>query len=233
MQNNINEILTQKIRRDFDQIALYDQEGWNHNSHYHRFLLKQLPSHCENILDIGCGTGALSRLLAQRASRVVAIDLSANMIEIALARSIQHPNIDFQNADILNWEFPVEQFDAIVSIATVHHLPLEDLLPSLKAALKPGGKLVILDLLEYESIQDKLSDFLAVPLNWIFQTFRNKHKQSPEAAAAMREHLPTDKYLTLSQARRIYTKLLNNVKVRKHLFWRYSIVWKKPSLKPM
>jgi SAM-dependent methyltransferase len=227
----MNEILTQKIRNDFDQIALYDQEGWNHNSHYHKFLLKQLPYHCENILDIGCGTGAFSRLLAQRANRVVAIDLSANMIEIALARSTQHLNIDFQNADILNWQFPVEQFDAIVSIATVHHLPLEDLLLSLKAALKPSGKLVILDLLEYESIQDKLSDFLAVPLNWILQTFRNKHKQSPEAAAAMREHLRTDKYLTLSQARQIYTTSLRNVKLRKHLFWRYSIVWKKPSLK--
>lgn len=227
----MNEILTQKIRNDFDRIALYDQEGWNHNSHYHKFLLKQLPSHCENILDIGCGTGAFSRLLAQHASRVVAIDLSANMIEVAIAHSIKYPNIDFQNADILTWEFPVKQFDVIVSIATVHHLPLEDLLPNLKAALKPGGKLIILDLLEYESIRDKLSDFLAVPLNWILQTLRNKHKPSPEAAAAMREHLRTDKYLTLSQARQIYTKFLKNVKLRKHLFWRYSIVWEKPTIR--
>jgi SAM-dependent methyltransferase len=230
MQNNINEILTQKIRNDFDKIALHDQEGWNHNSHYRRFLLKQLPSHCEKILEIGCGTGAFSRLLAQRANRVVAIDLSANMIEVAIARSIQHSNIEFYNADILNWEFPVEQFDVIVSIATVHHLPLEDLLPSLKAALKPGGKLVILDLLEYKSIQDKLSDLLAVPLNWILQTLKNKHKSSPEAAAAMRSHLRTDKYLTLSQVRQLYAGSLKNVKVRKHLFWRYSIVWEKPSM---
>ncbi|BBD65260.1 type 11 methyltransferase [Nostoc commune NIES-4072] len=134
---------TEKIRNDFNRIALHEQEGWNHNNHYHNFLLKQLPSHCENVLDIGCGTGLFSRLLAKRADRVLGIDLSPNMIEIAKQKSRQHPNIDYQVADILQWEFSVKQFDAIVSIATVHHLPLENLLLNLQTALKPGGKLVI------------------------------------------------------------------------------------------
>ncbi len=224
----MDEILTQKIRSDFDQIALYEQDGWNHNSHYHNFLLKQLPSHCENVLDIGCGIGTFSRLLAKRAVRVVAIDLSPNMIKVAKQRSTQYPNIDFQVADILKWEFPTEQFDAIVSIATVHHLPLPLLLPNLKTALKPGGQLVILDLVEHENIFERLSDFIAVPLNWIFKTFKNRQiKPSPEAAAAMREHLRTDKYLTQRQARRIYTNSLPGTLVRKHLFWRYSASWNK------
>jgi ribosomal protein L11 methylase PrmA len=52
--------LTQKIRSDFDRIALSDQAGWNHNNHYHRFLIKQLPIHCKTALDIGCGTGDFS-----------------------------------------------------------------------------------------------------------------------------------------------------------------------------
>jgi SAM-dependent methyltransferase len=226
----MNEKLTQKIRNDFDRIALHQQVGWNHNSHYHNFLLKQLPSRCKNILEIGCGTGEFSRLLGKRADRVVAIDLSLNMIKVARMQSRQHTNIDFQVADILKWEFPTEQFDAIASIATVHHLPVENLLPNLEAALKPGGKLVILDLLEHENLQDSLSDLIAVPLNWMFLMLRNRHiKQSPEAAEAIREHLRTDKYLTLSQARRIYTRLLRGAKVKKHLFWRYSVVWEKPS----
>ncbi|MBE9171305.1 methyltransferase domain-containing protein [Pleurocapsales cyanobacterium LEGE 06147] len=72
----MDEILTQKIRDDFDRIALYDREVWNHNNRYHKFLLKQLPLHCERVLDIGCGTGAFSRLLAERCHQVVAIDLS-------------------------------------------------------------------------------------------------------------------------------------------------------------
>ena len=224
----MKESLTQKIRNDFDRIALHDQEGWDHNNHYHRFLLKQLPTHCKTALDIGCGTGEFSRLLAKRVEKVVAIDLSPGMIEVTKQRSRQLSNIDFQVADILHWELPAENFDVIVSIATLHHLPVESLLPNLKAALKPGGRLVILDLLEHENLRDRLSDLIAVPLNWCFQALKNRHlQQSSEAAAAMREHVRTDKYLTLSQAQRIYTSSLKRAKVRKHLFWRYSVVWEK------
>ncbi|MBD2360133.1 class I SAM-dependent methyltransferase [Anabaena minutissima FACHB-250] len=224
----MNENLTQKIRNDFDRIALHDQERWDHNNHYHKFVLQQLPKHCQTVLDIGCGTGEFSRIVAKTSERVVSIDLSPNMIEVAKQRSQQYTNIDFQVADILQWDIPVEKFDAIVSIATVHHLPLENLLPNLKTALKPGGRLVILDLLEYENIQDSLSDIVAVPLNLLLQMLRNRHiKSTPEAAATMLEHLRTDKYLTLSQAEQIYTKFLGKAKVRKHLFWRYSVVWQK------
>ncbi|MBM0740798.1 class I SAM-dependent methyltransferase [Phormidium sp. CLA17] len=224
----MSDSLTQKIRNDFDLIALHDREGWDHNNHYHHFLLKQLPAQCKTALDIGCGTGEFSRLLAKRVEKVFAIDLSPNMIEVAKQRSRMFSNIDFQVADVLHWEPIVEQFDLIVSIATLHHLPVESLLPNLKATLKPGGRLVILDLLEHENLRDQVSDFVAIPLNWLFQVLNNKHlQQSPEAAAAMREHLRTDHYLTLSQAQRIYTSSLRRAKVRKHLFWRYSVVWEK------
>ncbi|NJL57822.1 class I SAM-dependent methyltransferase [bacterium] len=226
----MSDSLMQKIRTDFDRIALHDQEGWDHNNHYHRFLLNQLPSQRQSALDIGCGTGEFSRLLSKRFEKVIAIDLSPNMIEVAKQRSRLFSSIDFQVSDVLEWEPVAEQFDAIVSIATLHHLPVESLLPNLKTALKPGGRLIILDLLEHKSWRDKLSDFIAVPLNWLFQALKNGHiQQSPEAAAAMREHLRTDEYLTLSQARRIYTNSLRKAKVRKHLFWRYSVVWEKPA----
>ena len=102
----MSENLTQKIRQDFDRIALHDREKWNHNNHYHRFLLKQLPAQCKTALDIGCGTGEFSRLLAQQIEKVIAIDLSPNMIEVAKQRSRQLPNIDFQVADVMRWEPP-------------------------------------------------------------------------------------------------------------------------------
>ncbi len=87
---------------------------------------------------------------------------------------------------------------------------------------------VVLDLLDYESVQDSLTDVIAVPLNWIFQLSRNRHiKPTPEAIEAAREHARTDKYLTRSQAQQIYTRSLTGAKIRKHLFWRYSVVWEK------
>lgn len=225
----MNDSLTQKIRDDFDRLALYDRIGWNHNNHYHRFLLKQLPSKCQNVLDLGCGTGEFSRLLAERADEVTALDLSPNSIQIARQRSQQFKNINYQIADVSRWDFPPKYFDAIISIATFHHLSLEQLVPKLKAALKPGGVLIVLDLFEHHNFKDTLSDAIAVPLNWWLLKVNNRHiKPNPEAVAAMKEHLRSDRFLNLSQAKKIYASLLKNAKVRRHLFWRYSVVWQKP-----
>ena len=71
------------IREDFDRIALLPEVRWGHNSHYHDFLLKHIPLHCGNALEIGCGTGKFARLLAERSDHVLALDLSPNMIRIA------------------------------------------------------------------------------------------------------------------------------------------------------
>lgn len=187
-----------------------------------------MPNPCRRVLDLGCGTGEFSRLLASRVESVVAIDLSPKSIEIAKERSKHLTNVDFCVADILQWNFPAEEFDAIVSIATVHHLSIETLLPKLKNALKPGGVLIILDLLAHDTLRDFASDFIAVPLNWLFQKTKNRYiTPLPEAVAAMKEHTRTDSYLTLSEVRRIYPRFLGKVTIRKHLFWRYSVVWEK------
>lgn len=220
--------LTQKIKDDFDRLASCDVEGWNHNSHYHSFLLQQLPNKGRVVLDIGCGTGEFSRLLARRFQKVIAIDLSPNALEIARQRSKSYPNIDYRVANILEWKIPTEKFDAIVSIATLHHVSEEKLLPKLTLGLKPGGKLVVLDLLKLKTIQDSWSDLIAVPLNRWFLLKNRPPKPSPEAVAAMQEHLLTDEFLTLSGVKQIYPNQLRGAKIRKHLFWRYSVVWEKP-----
>ena len=94
------------IQADFDRIALLSPDGWDHNAHYHRFLLRHVPARCRAALDVGCGTGAFSRLLAERSDQVIALDLSPRMIEIARARAEHLPNITFQVADATNWAFP-------------------------------------------------------------------------------------------------------------------------------
>ena len=150
----MDEIPMQKIREDFDSIATFENEKWNRNNHYHDLMLKNLPQNSQNILEIGCGIGTFSRRLAKYSKTITAIDLSPKMIETAKSLSKSYINIDFQIADILETSFPDEHFDAIVSIATFHHLPLEKVLPKLKKALKIGGKLLILDLSKIESIND-------------------------------------------------------------------------------
>jgi ubiquinone/menaquinone biosynthesis C-methylase UbiE len=66
------------------------------------------------------------------------------MIEVAKQRSNPFANTDFQVADVLQQDFKAETFDVIVSIATLHDVPVERLLPHLKAAglrLLERGKL--------------------------------------------------------------------------------------------
>ena len=227
----MNSDLKHKIQHDFDRIALINPQPWDHNNHYHSFLLSQLPIKGQTVLEIGCGTGAFSRLLAQRFERVIAIDLSPKMIEVAQQHSQHFDNIDFQVADILQWQFPKEKFDVIASIATFHHLPLENLLSCLQSALKPGGKLVILDLVKYKYPQDTAIDIISVAFNWLIQKIQNrKTKLTQEELLAWKEHSITDEYLTFSEAKKIHSNFLEKVTIKKHLFWRYSVVWQKPLL---
>jgi ubiquinone/menaquinone biosynthesis C-methylase UbiE len=83
------------IAADFDRIALLPEGGFDHNSVYHRFLLRELGARPGHVLDLGCGSGAFTRLVATKATRVTGIDLSGNMIAAARRRSAGSPQIEF------------------------------------------------------------------------------------------------------------------------------------------
>jgi ubiquinone/menaquinone biosynthesis C-methylase UbiE len=216
------------IQQDFDRIALVSDDGATHNDHYHDFLLHHLRSRSQHTLEIGCGTGTFSRRLAERSDHVSAIDLSPEMIRIARERSTEFPNIDFQLADILEFPLADESFDCIASIATLHHLPYREMLLKLKAALKPGGVLLILDLFEPAGLTDRLLDLVAFPVS---VGLRLKHygrlRRSKESSAAWAAHEAYDLYPTMNDVRTLCAELLPGAKIRKHLLWRYSIVWVK------
>jgi 2-polyprenyl-3-methyl-5-hydroxy-6-metoxy-1,4-benzoquinol methylase len=215
------------IRADFDRIALLPDDGWDHNHHYHDYLLRQLPARCSFALDIGCGTGAFARQLAERADHVLAIDLSPRMIEIARERSANHPNIAYQVADILEWELPRQHFDCIASIATLHHLPMAALLPRVRGALSEQGVLLVLDLFQARTVVDFLVSALAVPANVFGRLAHSGRLSVPrEVKEAWAEHGRHDRYLTLRDVRRLCAEHLPGAVVRRHLFWRYSLVWR-------
>jgi SAM-dependent methyltransferase len=219
------------VQADFDRIAVLSDQDWNHNSHYHGFLLRQLPAHCEYALDIGCGTGAFSRLLAARSDRVLGLDLSPQMIRIARERSRAYPNVEYQVADVETWEFAPGRFDCIVSIATLHHLSLDETLAKMWAALKANGVLAVLDLYESSGLADMLINVLAVPVHASLRLLKmGRLRQPPALRQAWAEHGRHDTYPTLQQIRQVCTATLPGAQVRKHLLWRYSITWKKEGL---
>lgn len=216
------------FQADFDRIALLPEPAWDHNGHYHSFLLRQLRPGTR-ALDVGCGTGAFSRRLAERFESVLGLDLSPQMIRVARERSHACPNLEFRVADVLAEALPGADFDAIASIATLHHLPLPEILPRLACALKPGGVLAVLDLFETATLGEILTGAVAMPANVLLGLLRNgRLRSSAEARAAWEQHGRHERYLTVAQVREACRELLPGAWVRQHLFWRYSLVWTKP-----
>lgn len=216
------------VRADFDRIAALSGEEWGHNDHYHDFLARHIPEPCREALDIGCGAGAFSRLLASRSERVLAIDLSPQMIRLAREKSARFPNIEFEVADVLTRGLPEGGFDCVATIATLHHMPMAEVLPKLKGALKPGGVLLVLDLFQPEGLTDAFRSALAVPLSLGLRLLRHGRLLPPrDVRRAWDEHGRRDSYLTPSQVREVCARVLPGALVTRHLLWRYSVVWKK------
>ena len=217
------------FKADFDRIASLSDYQSCHKGPYESFLLKHVPLRCDEALEIGCGTGAFSRLLAERARSVSAIDFSPEMIRLATARSSAFANIEFLRADITETEFPRAQFDCIVSIATLHHLPIRATLEKLKAALSPNGILIVHDLFQSDGLFDLAASALAHSV-WVGRQFINFGRLRPPRAVreAWKEHGRHDTYLTLKEVRKLRNDLLPNAVVKRHLLWRYSLIWRKP-----
>ena len=216
------------IRGDFDRIALLsDTGGIDHNARYHPHLLHHVPRNCRLALDVGCGRGAFTRELARRSERVFGIDLSLNMVRVAREQSRDFSNIDFEIADVMNYDFGDGRFDCIASIATLHHLPQGELLPRFARALRPGGVLLVLDLCRSTGLRDRALDGLAVATAGFMRLVRGPWIVPRDVRRAWRDHGATDRYLTVSEVRALSDAHLPGTIVRRHLMWRYSLIWKK------
>jgi len=217
------------LKTDFDRLALLDDEGWTANNHYHAFLLKHVPQGCEKALEVGCGTGAFARELAKRCRRVIALDLSSEMIRVARARSGRFDNLEFELADATIYNFPHSHFDFVCSIATLHHLDQRQLLVKLKDALKPNGVLVVLDLVESKSWTERVMDVIGFGVSPTLRLIHNGRLQPPaEVRNAWEQHGAHDSYLSVEQVRAIADQILPDSNVKRHLLWRYSLVYRKP-----
>ena len=222
-------ISTHRVREDFDRIALLTEQSHDERARYHGYLLNHLPQGCESALEIGCGAGAFTRLLATRARRVVGIDLSPQMIRLAARQqSAAHSQIEYLTGDFMRLTLPAESFDCIVSIATLHHLPLSEALRKMKAALKPGGRLIIHDLLSAEGLIDMGISALAYSISLMMRLYETGRLLPPkELRAAWNEHGRHETYLTLGGVKEMCGGYLPSASVRRHLLWRYTVVWDK------
>jgi len=102
----------------------------------------------QRVLDIGCGTGYLARLLSRAvgsSGQVVGIDPSAEMVEYAARKAVGSSNLRFQIGTAESLDLPADQFDVVVTSLMLHHLPEDLRVPALREmyrVLRPGGTLL-------------------------------------------------------------------------------------------
>lgn len=104
------------------------------------------------VADLGAGEGTLAQLLAQRAEKVIAVDLSPKMVEFGQALAIQNglKNLEYRLGDIEEPPIDPDTLDLAILSQALHHA--EHPQSAIDAAfriLKPGGRLIVLDLLQH------------------------------------------------------------------------------------
>ena len=214
------------VRADFDRIALLPGRGWNHNRYYHRRLLSLVPAACGDALDVGSGTGDLTRLLAARCARVTGVDLSPNMVAEARRRSAGLSNVDYVVADVMTAPLPDGHYDCVTAIAVLHHLPLAPALARLHDLLRPGGVLLVLDLRRTGPLP---ADLVALGASLALSASHNRRLREPSSEGrAWQAHGRTDRYLPMAEVREVCSRILPGARVWRLLFWRYLLSWRKP-----
>lgn len=105
-----------------------------------------------HVADLGAGEGTLSQLLAQRAEKVIAVDLSPKMVDYAqsLAATNGLHNLEFRLGDIETPPIEDSSIDLAILSQALHHAENpQRAIDSAYRILRPGGRLIILDLLQH------------------------------------------------------------------------------------
>ena len=112
--------------------------------HWHRYHFAGALVAGMDVLDIACGTGYGSALLARRAARVTGGDVSQRAVDHARARYAGTSNLEFRQADCTALPFPDACFDAVVSFETIEHITAQEaFLDEARRVLRPGGRLIL------------------------------------------------------------------------------------------
>jgi SAM-dependent methyltransferase len=141
--------------------------GYTGNEEMER-LLGPLIAWCEDdvrdrdVLEIACGTGNWTQVLAKRARSVVATDVNAAVIDIARAKPYDSDRVRFEVADAYDLGKIAGEFDAAFAADWWSHIPkaaLREFASGLRDRLRPRSRVVIIDMLPTEELNKWFSHY--------------------------------------------------------------------------
>jgi SAM-dependent methyltransferase len=93
-----------------------------------------------HVLEVGCGTGNFTEVFAGYGARIIAVDISPELLDLARARGLPLDRISFLEKRFEDCELD-GPFDAVIGSSVLHHLDSVEALTKIFALLKPGGAL--------------------------------------------------------------------------------------------
>lgn len=187
--------------------------------HYEPVILAAVPDGCGAALEVGCGDGRLLRALAARCREVTGIDSDPGMASLARRNCAGLPNVSVIERDFLAQPFSRESFDFACANTVLHHMDFRAALRALRDLVRPGGRIAVIGLGRDTFPADLPRVVVASPVNRVLRAVRGEGGPG----APVRE--PD---MTWAQARAAALDVLPGARYRRHLLWRYSLVWRKP-----
>lgn len=91
-----------------------------------------------HVLEVGCGTGMFTEMFSHTGARIIAVDISPDLLKKANARKLPKDRVRFIEKRFENCEED-GPFDAVIGSSILHHLELKEALLKILTLLKPGG----------------------------------------------------------------------------------------------
>ncbi len=213
--------------------SLNARHPWNHNEYFHGWILRSLPARRRTAVDIGCGTGALAGKLATHFSHVTGIDRNEGMAAAASERLGNDPRVSIRRCSLAEFTLTAGDggADLITMVAVLHHLDLDDTLARMPQLLAPRGRLLVVGLARPNSLADLAFDVVSGAANPAMGMM--KHPRPARLPQRGRDGQPVmpmkDPATSLAEIVTAARAHLPGSRVRRRLFFRYTLRWDKPS----
>lgn len=192
---------------------------WNHNSVYYDWVNKKIGKRIK-ILDVGCGDGALVKYLSNSEREIVVIDPFEKNIQKAQQESEPEWKIRYECCSFESYNGEEESFDAIIFVASLHHMNMEFAINKARKMLREKGILIVVGLDKPTTLSDWFTEGIRFIPCWIISTLRQT-KSSEELG------LPTSyDFPARSEVWKVARELPDS-KLQIGLYYRYLLSWVK------